>query len=188
MSTSIYGSPDLDLRPAPLMRHTMDAWLERCPHCGLVAPDIEKVDKSWSAIVQSPSYQAELRAERPSDLVRKFVCWSLIAEKTASLSGVVTACQQVAWVYDDLGDSAAAAEWRKRAADALQVVQEQEGQEGSWLVLVDLWRRAGCFDKAQGAITEALVSCKHAEVRAVLELQRKLTQAQDTSAHTLDEA
>jgi ribosomal protein L37E len=36
-STNEFGSPDLDLRPPQMMRATMNAWLQECPACGLVA-------------------------------------------------------------------------------------------------------------------------------------------------------
>ncbi len=41
MSTNSFGYPDLDLRPAPMQRDTMDTWLDECPHCGYVASSLE---------------------------------------------------------------------------------------------------------------------------------------------------
>ena len=41
-STSTWGYPDLDLRPAEMKRSSMFAWLQECPHCGFVARDIEQ--------------------------------------------------------------------------------------------------------------------------------------------------
>ncbi len=215
-STNTRGAPDLDFRPPPMMRDTMGAWLEICPHCGLCALEIEEAEGSWGQVVQSPAYQAQLASDQ-SSLARRFACWALIAEETAPLSEVISAYKQLAWVYDDLvtyaqrdgsaegesdeclacgtpenaGDlarwSAAATEWRKRAADALELAQEQDGQEAGWLVLTDLWRRAGCFDRAEAAVVRALASCKSVEALAVLKFQRRLIQSQDTAAHTLDE-
>ena len=34
MSTNAFGSPDLDLRPPPMERFTIDHWVQECPHCG----------------------------------------------------------------------------------------------------------------------------------------------------------
>ena len=40
-STSTWGYPDLDLRPAEMQRSSMFAWLVECPHCGYVAAKLE---------------------------------------------------------------------------------------------------------------------------------------------------
>ena len=36
-SSSSFGAPDLDLRPAQLLRSTMPYWIQECPFCGYVS-------------------------------------------------------------------------------------------------------------------------------------------------------
>src|SRR3569832_2210421 len=45
MSTNSFGSPGLDQRAAGMARHTIRSWLQECPGCGYVAPDIGKGDE-----------------------------------------------------------------------------------------------------------------------------------------------
>ena len=50
VSTNQFGYPDLDLRPPEMERSTMDWWIEECPHCGYVAPDLSEktaITKEW---------------------------------------------------------------------------------------------------------------------------------------------
>lgn len=47
-SYSTFGGPDLDGRPAPMLRSTMSHWVKECPHCGYVrdrldeAPELDR--------------------------------------------------------------------------------------------------------------------------------------------------
>ena len=51
-SSNAMGSPDLDLRPPEMQRSTMEWWLQECPACGYVAPDISESVASIKAIVE----------------------------------------------------------------------------------------------------------------------------------------
>ena len=49
-TNNLGGGPDLDLRPAEMMRSTMNVWLQRCPGCGYVSEDVSnlsRVDREW---------------------------------------------------------------------------------------------------------------------------------------------
>ena len=41
-SSNSMGSPDLDLRPAPMYRYTINLWIHECPDCGYVAHDLSE--------------------------------------------------------------------------------------------------------------------------------------------------
>ena len=49
-TNTLGGTPDLDLRPAEMMRSTMPRWIQECPHCGYIAGSLDKettVTQKW---------------------------------------------------------------------------------------------------------------------------------------------
>ena len=59
-STSSFGPMDLDTRPPPLQRGTMEMWVHECVECGYVAPELEKAVTGDGQVVASADYRAEL--------------------------------------------------------------------------------------------------------------------------------
>jgi hypothetical protein len=76
VSTSTFGAPDLDLRPAEMKRSSMAAWLQLCPHCGYCVPHISEGVPEGS-VLTSDSYRATLRDERYPELARRFLAHAL---------------------------------------------------------------------------------------------------------------
>lgn len=56
ISSYNYGSGDLDLRPPPMQRDTMETWIQRCPHCGYSSPDVETINSITPEFLQSQKY------------------------------------------------------------------------------------------------------------------------------------
>ncbi len=56
-STNQFGSADLDLRPPPMARDTMEYWLQTCPGCGLVAEDLAAETPAVADLVRSDAYR-----------------------------------------------------------------------------------------------------------------------------------
>jgi len=51
MSYSTFGYPDLDFRPASMLRETMEYWLHECPYCGYINTNLDNpCDLSLEAI------------------------------------------------------------------------------------------------------------------------------------------
>ena len=69
-STNSFGSPDLDLRSPPMVRDTMDTWIQVCPHCKFCAPNIAKA-KVPERPVTDPEYLAAFEDERFPELARR---------------------------------------------------------------------------------------------------------------------
>ena len=55
-STNSWGRPDLDLRPAPMYRDTINVWLMECPHCGYVAARLDNELKTSPDFLKSEEY------------------------------------------------------------------------------------------------------------------------------------
>ena len=119
ISTSYFGSPDLDGRPPPLGRWTLDTQIQNCPSCGYCAPDIsEKIDGA-SVVVKSSSYKKQLREPELPELADAFLCFSMIMEKVGNYAKAGLACVHAAWVCDDENNDAGARRCRVKAVALL---------------------------------------------------------------------
>src|SRR5712692_6889563 len=132
-STYVIGSPDLDMRPPPLKRAFIHAWIQACPFCGYCSSDISKCVPLTSEIVRSDAYQRQWERSDYPDLANEFLCWSMIQEKPWELVSALReiaggekarvetiqeraerlisagwASLHAAWVCDDAGNEAAA--------------------------------------------------------------------------------
>lgn len=213
MSTNMFGSSDLDMRPPEMRRSTMFTWVQTCPHCGYASSTIDRptsVTRQW---LSSPEYDSltdvtGLAPEAPLPmLAREFYmsskCHLADGLKAAAIDDLVCA----AWSCDDEGDAAAPFARRLRilAADLTEeVLSEMEGAEieddenGQPEVLrlslrcIDLLRRAGEFDRAviQCSAVKRLLSAGDYDrvLSFVAGYEQDLIDKGDTSCHTVQQA
>ena len=192
-STNEFGAPDLDLRPPEMMRSTIHYWLQECPSCGCCAVDLAKVDPRVPDVVRKPAFQV-MRAGlgNLSESARKFRTAAFIACELGDYAGAFLRAVHEAWVHDDEKDSIRARAVRLDAVDFLHQVHRGGSRVYAEIgadeaVTVDLFRRAGEFDRAAAICSDVLSKPCSAEVRAVLEFQRRLCDRRDASCHTMDE-
>jgi hypothetical protein len=189
-STNAFGSSDLDLRPPEMKRSTMSTWVQVCPSCGYVAPNLATPVPDRD-VLTSTLYRDQLDDNRYPELARRFLAWSLLLAGTnPDLAG--QACLYAAWVCDDHGPAELAAACRSRAAEHIERGKPfPDTQQGvtRGAVLVDILRRAGRFAEA-GKECEALLACTSARdiLRQVLEFQQGLIARGDIAAHAVQEA
>lgn len=188
-STNAFGSPDLDLRPPEMQRSTMRAWLQHCPHCGYVAPNLSR-DSGDRAVVSGTEYRQTLSDRRFPELARHFLAYALLFDSLEPLTAA-HARLNAAWVCDDTRQTEQASECRSRAAEILLARKPFEDNEQGitqGAILVDILRRAGQLDLARGEC-DSLLACENAVdvLRQVLEFQRRLIDAGDTAAHRVEE-
>lgn len=188
-STNSFGSPDLDLRPPEMQRSTMGAWLQECPHCRLVAPELAKPVGDPSRIT-SPEYRAALDDANLPPRARRFLAFGLLCDgrqpKMAAYARL-----HAAWICDDAGRNDEAADCRRRAAACWEPLRPfPVGEHGftDGLVLLDVLRRCGASREA-AALADELATRPDASgiPRRVLEFQRRLLAAGDRTAHTVAE-
>lgn len=185
VSTSTFGAPDLDLRPAEMKRSSMAAWLQLCPHCGYCVPHISEGVPEGS-VLTSDSYRATLRDERYPELARRFLAHALATAHSEPVRSA-WAYLHAAWVCDDAGSSSLAIEARRIAADLFRRLppsSDPEQQCAVDAVLVDVLRRSGQLDEADAKCRLLLAhrQCT-GPVRRVIEYQQRLIAAGDRSAH-----
>jgi hypothetical protein len=187
-STNAFGSADLDLRPPPMQRSTMNAWLQECPHCHYIAPEVAEREGDLS-IVNSQGYADVLADLRYPELARRFLAHALLNAADPALAG--HSRLRAAWVCDDAHNAEAATECRTAAAaDMAQTKPFPDDQQGATrgAILVDVLRRAGQFEEADAECQELLGrTSAQGIIRQVLEAQRRLIAQKDTAGHTVAE-
>lgn len=182
-SSSSIGPPDLDTRPAPPARSMIDAWVQRCPSCGLCAPDLGQA-RDDLAVVDSEVYRAQAGRTDLPDLATAFLCWSLVAESEGRSAEAGWAAVHAAWACDDAKDEIGGRGCRERAVPLLRAAMRArpipEADEVLRRVIVDLLRRQDRLDEAAEACEAALAISPE---DAALVLERHLISEGDTGSH-----
>lgn len=150
-STNEFGSPDLDLRPAPMNRDTMCFWVQECPHCGYVASDIDEPTEVTLEQVKSGSFSTTADKLGLKGLARLFLIQASTKEMVyGDHRGAFHAALHAAWACDDDRMVKKAVACRKLALDYVNQVLDQPEVENAEQLLVqrmDVMRRAGLFDR-----------------------------------------
>jgi hypothetical protein len=198
-STNTFGSRDLDLRPPPMMRETMDAWVQCCSDCGLCAPRLDTVPSGAKDVVRTTEYQAVLQDPRFPRLANQFRAQSFLEERSGDISAAASCALHAAWVCDDAGSIELAVECRNhaialfsQAATSKALSKGYASKQGSQtdasnLLLADLCRRANRLDEARARCQPVLESTEKT-MRAVARFQLALMEKGDTAAYTIAEA
>ena len=147
LSTSTFGSPDLDLRPAPLSRSTMPMWVQECPECGYVSESISDcaaVTREW---LSSERYHTCGGFGFTSDLAARFYRQYLIAAKGRNVRMAMFAALHAAWSCDDTCDEANAKSCREIAIPpAAELIGTDPDDRDELMVMrADMMRRAGQY-------------------------------------------
>lgn len=181
-STNTMGAPDLDTRPAEMARSTMPLWLHECPGCGHIARDLSRAHAVAAEVVRTDAYKAQRHDPAYPELANKFLCATLILEKTWATKGAFWNALAAAWACDDAGNADGARRCRLRAIDlwhaSTEPVSDQAGV--SALVLADLFRRTGQFDRVEEAIAAAPAAVESFLART-LERERALAHGRDAT-------
>lgn len=193
ISVSAFGSPDLDTRPPKTARWTIDAWIQRCPHCGYCASDLSENRRNAKRSIATTKYKAQLCNPRNHKLANSFLCKAIIDEASNDLSAATWALINAAWTCDDKDQTDEATECRAKAA-AMFEKAEQAGQgvakkDGTnILILADLFRRSGQIEKAMLIGNKIDPQLLKKRIRRLLDIQTKLAQRGDRSCYTVADA
>ncbi len=193
LSSSAIEPPDLDLRPSEVMRSTMYMWVQRCLSCGYCAPDLGKATEVAPSIIESDEYMRQLKDPEFPRLANSFLCCSLLSEKEGKYATAGKMAHYAAWCCDDKDKREGAKKCRLEAL-RLYVKAWEHGQEFAetadleYLILVDLLRRTGQFEKAALLCADGLAIARDKRNRYALQFEQKLIAAHDESRHTIREA
>jgi hypothetical protein len=191
-STNRFGSPDLDLRPPPMMRETITYWIQRCPTCGYCADSISAGPEIAKEIVKSSGYVEQRDNPAFPALANAFLCWSLIEAADGKDAEAGWAALHAAWICDD--KAAEKADFCRQKAIALFLGARSKGQTfvkggaTEALLLADLYRRSGQFDQVDAACNEGLTQQPDLLMKSLFLAQRQLAHSRDRGRHTVEEA
>ncbi len=193
-STDRNGLPDLDTRPPESLRSSLRYWVQCCPNCGYCAPDIDREYPLAVEVVRQAGYQALLRRRSLPRLARSFLAWAMIQQANAEHSGAGWSALHAAWACDDAGKPSAAVQCRLQALASFERARrggkslpgfEDPGAEE--ILLADLYRRTGQFERAVDIGRQGLDSQPSVVVARTLEHEILLATGKDGAVHSLSE-
>jgi len=192
-STSTFGSPDLDTRPAEMARSTIWAHVKRCPDCGYCASNLSEVRPGAKEIVNSERYREQLTDANFPELANSFLCLAIIEQELKDFAQATWAFIYAAWACDDAKKPKQAIECRRKAAETLRIAEEQGQKIGqaagvSTVILVDLLRRSGQAEEARKVIASRRDQKFEKLISQILDFQEKLLDKNDVNCHTIVEA
>ena len=193
MSSHQIGSPDLDFRPAPDYRNTMCLWIQDCPRCGYVAPNISRLDPRLKKqviriILRSPEYKScmeiPFRSETAKDYFKDYMLEMFLHETEEAFISMLRA----AWACDDRKDISGAKYCRKECVRLIDLLIAEGYQQKSMLSIVrlDLLRRMGCFDQVIQEYSRKFYF--RSVYRKMCKAGVKLALQKDASCHTIEDA
>lgn len=182
-STNSWGRPDLDLRPAPMQRDTMDVWLMECPYCGYVAAGLKNELKTDSDFLKSEEYLTCEGNDFKSDLSKRFYRHYLISKAEKDHNSEFYSILHCAWTCDDADDSLAV-EMRKLAVDLLDNVQGEN--KNLKLLKADLLRRSLQFERLIDEYSDFTSDDKLSY--SIIRFQLGLAAMKDSNCYTIQDA
>jgi hypothetical protein len=215
MSTNTFGSPDLDLRPPPMQRDTMDTWVQCCRSCGFVAADIAEnaytVDAAaLRSLLERPAYKA-IVVGKDTYCLGNFERQALLEQWAGTPAAETKAWHNAAWSADDAALEAAgedlspapflamADRFRREVirlmwATLATTAADDPTRLHTQTMLVDLLRRSGAFEQAEQVCDELratgdeAVLGPDAVIGHILTFQRAKARVRDTACYTIANA
>ncbi|MBQ2666527.1 hypothetical protein [Methanobrevibacter sp.] len=186
MSTSTWGYPDLDLRPAEMKRSSMFAWLNECPHCGYISGNFENEPCITKDFLKSEKYLTCDGIEFSSKLSAKFFKAYLIANEEKDTQKCFFNLLHCAWTCDDAGDSNAV-KIRKMALDHFDYLEYGDGEKKDYLAMkADILRRSGQFDRLTSEFSDVVIGEEPYDTIIGFQIQKAIER--DTGCYTVGDA
>lgn len=186
-STSTWGYPDLDLRPAEMQRSSMFAWLVECPHCGYVAAKLENKSEMPEDLLKTDAYLTCDGNDFKSDLSKRFYKRYLISKAGKDYRSEFFSLLHCAWACDD-NDDELAVEIRKLTLQSIDKIEAESDDEKNTLTLIkaDLLRRTLQFDRVIREFKNIILEDK--VENDIITFQIELALKKDSDCHTVEEA
>lgn len=124
ISTNRFGAPDLDLRPPPMQRNTMNTWVECCANChycsASIADEVPVAElDAVKNVVASAQYKEIVGNNGEPLLSSKFLATYTIAIALNKPARALLGALRASWVFDDYGDNEQATQCREKASAVL---------------------------------------------------------------------
>lgn len=186
------GLPDLDFRPSETKRSAMRFWVQRCPYCGYCAHSIDEEIAGASELLDTEHYKDLVDDPTYPELVRHFLCCSLLQENAAEYKDAGWNSLYAAWFCDDNNATERAIECRDRSFDLFTKTREMKQHiinrfNAEELLLADILRRSGRFELAIEYCNKGLEKCRNKTVVHILEFELKLAKKQDMDLYRISD-
>ena len=182
-SNTFGGTPDLDFRPAQMLRSTMFWWIQACPFCGYNADSLDDatgVTREW--LDSEPYRTCEGNAFR-SSLASQFYRSYMIKKMDGKLPDAYYAVLHAAWACDDEWDTENAIVCRLKALELLDQVDKRFKTPEDDLVRLDLLRRTGQFEAVEREA--AALQFTDEKFRQVAAFQLEKARQKDTACYRM---
>ena len=186
-SSSTFGAPDLDLRPAELFRSTMPYWIQECPFCGYVSRTVADPSTITADWLKSEQYRSCGGIDFASNLAKKYYKYYMIKMQENILMEAYLAVMRAAWSCDDANDTENAKHCRELAISLSEKVigGDEREKETVRVVKADLLRRTGQFERLIEEYED--VSFSEELLNQILQFQLDKAKAKDTACYTVDD-
>lgn len=187
MSSNSFGPMDLDTRPAPMLRYTIDTWVQVCTSCGFANGTISEKSRIEMSYLQSREYLTPLPGVPENSLAHSFLKAAKICEKEKKHSEAQRFYLYAAWSCDDLEAKEGAKQCRLKVLEYFSKYKIQMDPTSAVLMQIDLLRRSEQFEKAEELTGETLKKSDDWPefLVKILEYQQELIQNRDAACHTI---
>ncbi|TQF37844.1 hypothetical protein UNPF46_17900 [Bradyrhizobium sp. UNPF46] len=186
MSSNTHGSPDLDQRPPKMHRWTIGSWLQECPYCGYVAPDIDKGDAKARKFFDSDEFRVASLDPSPDPVTRRFLVRAAQHAYQGERRLAFLSTLSAAWVADDANQPTEAASLRLRAARHLE--GPRITSIDTRLLLLDVLRRASSWEAAEALTVELTAEELGYPFAEIVAFHRDKIAARDDGRYTIGQA
>ena len=185
-SWCVFGEPDLDFRPAAMLRATMNYWIECRPKCGYAATSISKKPRisreDYDALLKRAAL--EIGNKKRSHFT---YCVGLQYEKRQKKKEALRFFLAAAWMCDDDENEQGALSARKKCMALIEPRLERgtiKNRRRYTRIYCDLLRRTRDKRILKFEPRKNVLDFKTAQI---LNFERKLYLQEDFSAHSIDE-
>ena len=187
-STMASGYMDLDTRPPQMKRDNLKYEIQFCDNCFYSNSDISSVFDGFKK--EALQYPAYLKVVQDNDINRVAKSFLLSGYLYAHANNARQAGMQylkAAWIFDDLQEADYAKRARIKALQYLTFYVEQTENLDLAVLCVDLQRRIGDFTGAIETAQQLIDYGAEAFLAKILELEKKLSQNNDSTCHNVGE-
>jgi hypothetical protein len=189
LNASRIGPADLDLRAPRTERDTIHAWLQECPACGFVSPDLSSASETEIAAVNAGvGAPGDAEPGGETELMQRFQRRAAIENALGDLRAAGFRSLNAAWAADD-ANLPDAIERRREAASyyARYLATEPPDEEANHLavMLVDILRRSEVWEEADGYCEWLAGRDTPAIIQSIVRFQARAIADRDSSVHTM---
>lgn len=194
-STNAFGSMDLDMRPPPMERDTLQHDMQQCDACGFCSPAIDSGEGVDMTQVGLPQYANLACDDRFPLVARRFLAYAHMARAKGCHTRTAWASLRAAWVCDDSGSQfrGSATTCRFAALEAIDRLHAEgktfsPDMETDQTLRLDMLRRAGEFQSTI-ELAARLRAAGLPEILAKLAaFQAKQAASRSQECYTIDQA